>query len=208
VIEALIVSNLLLWVVVVALAATVVALVRQVGVLHERIAPAGAMVTRAGPTVGRPAPQMTLATLGGGTVELGTETSVSTLLFFVSPTCPLCKELLPVVERVAQGEDPTTRVVLASDGEPDEHRRFVAARGLERFPYVLSAELGLTYQVAKLPYAVLIDEHGTVRAKGLVNTREHLESLFEARRLGVESVQQYVAGHTEDGELAGAGSGS
>jgi len=33
----------------------------------------------------------------------------------------------------------------------------------------------MTYRVSKLPYAVLIDEEGVLRAKGLVNTREHLE---------------------------------
>jgi len=32
-----------------------------------------------------------------------------------------------------------------------------------------------------LPYAVLLDDQGLVRAKGLVNNREQLESLFNAR---------------------------
>jgi hypothetical protein len=32
---------------------------------------------------------------------------------------------------------------------------------------------------------VLIDEHGRVASHGLVNSREHLDSLFEARELGV-----------------------
>jgi methylamine dehydrogenase accessory protein MauD len=50
----------------------------------------------------------------------------------------------------------------------------------------------MTYGVAKLPYAVLIDEHGVVAAQGLVNTREHLESLFEAQRHGVASIQEYL----------------
>jgi methylamine dehydrogenase accessory protein MauD len=51
--------------------------------------------------------------------------------------------------------------------------------------------LGMTYQVNRLPYAVLIDEQGTVRARGLINSREHLESLFEAKRRGVASLQEY-----------------
>ena len=54
--EALWISNLLLWLVVVGLAATVFALLRQVGVLHERIAPAGALMPANGPQVGEPAP--------------------------------------------------------------------------------------------------------------------------------------------------------
>jgi methylamine dehydrogenase accessory protein MauD len=59
-------------------------------------------------------------------------------------------------------------------------------------PYVLSAPLGMSYGVAKLPYAVLIDKDGIVAAQGLVNTREHLESLFEAQRRGVASIQEYL----------------
>jgi hypothetical protein len=31
-----------------------------------------------------------------------------------------------------------------------------------------------------------------IRAKGLVNTREHFESLFEARDQGVASLQDYL----------------
>ncbi len=48
-IDALIVSNLLLWVLVIVLAAVVLALVRQIGVLHERVAPVGALMQAAGP---------------------------------------------------------------------------------------------------------------------------------------------------------------
>jgi methylamine dehydrogenase accessory protein MauD len=57
---------------------------------------------------------------------------------------------------------------------------------------VLSAELGMAYKVGKLPFAVLIDETGRVRAKGLINSREQLESLFTAKDLGVESIQEYL----------------
>ena len=57
---------------------------------------------------------------------------------------------------------------------------------------MLSQELGLAYQIGKLPYAVLIDESGRVRAKGLVNSREQLESLFTAKDLNVASVQDYL----------------
>ena len=47
--------------------------------------------------------------------------------------------------------------------------------------------------MAKLPFAVLIDEQGKVASLGLVNSREHLESLFEAKERGVASLQDYLA---------------
>ena len=53
---ALVISNLVLWALVLLLTAVVLALARQVGVLHERIAPAGALMLNRGLTVGEPAP--------------------------------------------------------------------------------------------------------------------------------------------------------
>jgi methylamine dehydrogenase accessory protein MauD len=204
--DALLISNLLLWIVVVALCAVVLALVRQVGLLHERIAPVGALMTQRGLRIGEAVPELKLAALDGRDVRIGgADRDAGTLLFFLSPTCPVCKTLLPSVLRTARDEVPPLDVVLASDGEPSEHRRFVAEQGLQETPYVLSDTLGISYQVAKLPYAVLIDRDGILRASGLVNTREHLESLFEAQRLGVASIQEYLSRDERRGEMIESG---
>jgi methylamine dehydrogenase accessory protein MauD len=192
---ALAVSVAVLWVTVGVLAVVVLALARQVGVLHERVAPAGALLTRAGPAVGDRAPVLDVRTFDGEALTVG-GTSVAarrTLLFFLSPSCPVCKTVLPTLLSVAAGETPAIDVVLASDGRPEEHVALAAEFRAKALPYVLSTELGLAYQVAKLPYAVLIDADGVVRAKGIVNTREHVESLIDAERLGVASIQDYVA---------------
>ena len=50
-IDALLVSHVLLWILTLLLAASVLALARQVGVLHERVAPVGALSPAAGPRV-------------------------------------------------------------------------------------------------------------------------------------------------------------
>jgi len=192
-IEALVVSNAVLWVVVVALLVVVFALARQIGVLYERVSPMGALMMDTGPKVGASAPVFALTDLAGQPVNVGAPSPRSTLLFFVSPTCPVCKKLLPIVKSAAVSERRWLSIVLASDGEADEHRRFVQRADLGAFPYVLSQELGIAFHVGKLPYAVLLDEHGVVRAKGLVNSREQLESLFDAKELGFASIQEFVA---------------
>jgi methylamine dehydrogenase accessory protein MauD len=191
-IEALVVSNVVLWVLVLALLVVVFALARQIGILYERVAPMGALVIDSGPKVGEAAPHFTLPALDGRTVTVGAAAERSQLLFFLSPTCPVCKKLLPILKSIAGAEAAWLRIVLASDGEPEEHRAFYRRAGLADFPYVLSAELGMAFRVGKLPYAVLIDEGGRVRAKGLVNSREQLESLFTAKDLNVASVQEYL----------------
>ena len=193
--SALAISNLVLWLLVLGLTAVVLALARQLGVLHERIAPAGALMLNRGLTVGEPAPVLEVADLQGRAHQLGRPRGDgrSTLLLFVSPSCPVCKSLLTAVKSSANDERAWMDVILASDGDDTEQREFVRAQGLEGIPYVVSAALGLAYQVGRLPFAALLDERGILRARGLVNSREHLESLFEAKRLGVASLQEYFS---------------
>ena len=62
--EALIISNMLLWVAVLALLVVVIALSRQVGILYERMAPMGALMMDSGPKVGDAAPVFDAAHAG------------------------------------------------------------------------------------------------------------------------------------------------
>lgn len=189
-------SVMVLWVLVLALAVLVWALSRQVGVLFERVAPMGALMTDAGPAVGSASPTFDLPVLSSSnavpaTVRIGGAQGMSTLLFFLSPTCPVCKKLLPVVRSLVRDES-QWRVVLASDGAQEPHRAFIAEQGLQHLPYVLSTELGMTYRVSRLPYAVVLNPQGVVTAKGLVNSREQLDSLLNAHDMGTPSIQQYL----------------
>src|SRR5206468_9715955 len=149
----LLVSNALLWVLVVALAGIVAALARQVGVLHERLAPLGALAPASGPVPGEAAPELVMSALSGAEVRIGGADpgGRSTLLFFASPSCPICKTLLPTVRRAVAAED-RVRLVCASDGESAEHAAFAREQGLDPASYVVSRELGVRYEVAKLPY--------------------------------------------------------
>lgn len=192
--DALLVSNLLLWCVVLAMGLVIVALVRQLGVLHERVAPAGALAVQEGAVVGEEAPRVAAETLAGDAVVVGAprDDARATLLFFLSPSCPVCKHLLPALQSLLHREAKRLDVVLASDGGREEHARFVEEEKLGALPYVLSPELGVAYGVSKLPFAALVDAAGILRARGLVNTREHLESLLEAMELGVGSIQEFI----------------
>jgi len=190
---ALAMSNVLLWITNIALVVTVLALARQIGVLNERVSPVGALTMDHGPKVGEAAPVFTLAKLNGGDIAIGTASGRSQLLFFLSPTCPVCKKLLPILRSLSQHERATLDVILASDGEFDEHSRFYQREKLAPFPYVLSTDLGMAFRISKLPYAVVIGPTGLISAKGLVNNREQIESLLIAQEMGVASLQDYRA---------------
>lgn len=183
---------IVLWLVVIALIVVLFAMARQIGVLYERVSPMGALVNESGPRIGDMTPLFSLKSLNGGEVAIGPRPERSTLMFFLSPTCPVCKKLLPILKSVRQAEGKWLDVVLASDGDVAKHQRFIETADLKAFPYVVSTELGLAYRVARLPFAVLLDSKGTVKAKGLVNNREQLESLFNAHEMGIDSIQGFL----------------
>lgn len=193
------VLDVLLWVVVGLLTLAVLALARQVGVLHQRVAPAGALMPTRGPKIGELTETVEAEDLAGNRVAIGGAAQrANTLVLFVSPMCPVCKSLVPAAKSLASAE--TLQLVFASDGfDRERHRAFAGEIGIARFPYVLSQALGMRYGVSRLPFAVLIGEDGVLRGRGLVNTREHLESLLESWRTGVATLQDYVFG-TEGGE--------
>ncbi len=190
--DLLTVAVVVLWILVIVLAVVVFALARQVGVLYERVAPAGALMINQQLKVGDAAPEIAVETLTGEARSVGTPRQ---LLFFLAPDCPICKSLLPVLKTMRRAED-SVEIVLVSDGAtPEEHEAYVQAEGLQQFDYAISEIVGRSYGVGKLPYGVLIDARGVIASLGIVNSREHLESLFEAERLGVASIQDYLQQH-------------
>jgi methylamine dehydrogenase accessory protein MauD len=183
------------------LALLLFALARQVGILHERVAPMGAMSSDKGPAVGDMAPLLTSATLDGEAISIGgaNPRQLSRLLLFVSPTCPVCKKLLPIAASLAKAEH--LDVILIGDGEEASQRAMILQFGLESIPYVSSPQVGMTFHVGKLPYAILLDATGVIRAKGLVNSREHLESLIIAEETGFGTIQAYLAAKARKEEI-------
>jgi methylamine dehydrogenase accessory protein MauD len=183
------VSNALLWVVLAVLAVILLALVRQLGIIHERLAPIGTLSVGAGLKVGERAPALELTDLAGGVRQVASPRAdgKSTLLLFLSPTCPVCKTLLPLIKSSARLEEPWLEIWLAGDGEADAAREFAEAHGLGALPYLLSAPLAISYQVSRLPYAVVIDGAGVLRARAAIENAEQLSGLLMEERRAVEA---------------------
>ncbi len=189
-------SQLMLWLAVGGLAFLTAVLARQVGVLHERLVPVGALSGAQGPTVGQPAPMMRATTLAGTVVELGVRrehgklAGRATLLMFVARTCPICKVLIPVAIDMARRE--RLELVFVGDADRAEQEALSQDFGISPAQFVNGTEIGMAYAVDKLPHAALVDAEGILVARGLVNSREHLESLVVAQETGFASVQSWL----------------
>lgn len=145
------------WVLLAVLAVVVVALARQIGVLHLRLVPVGALeVDDEGPPLGD-APEPQAARGHDGTTVIVGGPGPRRLLAFVSPTCPICEQVLPSLPAAA------------------------TASGL--VPQVVSdPELEIRYRVPGVPFVVVLDESGVVRSKGTVNSLEQVEGLVDTAR--------------------------
>lgn len=187
------ISYLCLWLVVLLLLLAVVTLARQVGLLHTRLGPSGARMTNAGPEVGAVAPRVMVTDLAGRSFDLGGERRRPLLLVFLSATCGTCAEVAPAVRTLWKSERERLDIMIASlYSGADEAGKFVARYKLDDMPCLVTEGLDYEFRVYSPPYAVLIDEDGVVRSKGIVNHLEHLESLVNVIDLGHKSIQAWL----------------
>ncbi|MFT8930827.1 MAG: alkyl hydroperoxide reductase [Acetobacter syzygii] len=178
---------LFLWLIVlsvlaIGLVVVLLALARQIGVLHERLAPLGEQQnTHTGLEVGQLVPRLVLHTLDGLPVTVGDTLPAGRfqLLVFVAPECPVCKRVVPLAKQAAteRGMD----LLLVGDGPLPELKAMVAERPeMLGLPLLTGVELGLVLQINRLPAMVVLDDRGTIRAKDIVNTRRQIEGLLDA----------------------------
>lgn len=188
----LLIAHVSVWLLIAGLLVLALLLARQVAALDAKLVPAGALAVNEVLEIGAAGPMMTLHTLDGRSVAIGGVRARSQLLLFVAPDCPISASLAPVLGSLSRTE-PWLDLVLISDGNEADHRAFSAKSGNRGLDYALSESLGRACGVGKVPYAVLLDEAGRVTGYGIVNSREHLESLFEAKETGVPSIQAFMA---------------
>lgn len=185
----------------------VLGLAREVGRLQMRLGPIGARMMAGGPGIGDHAPRFDdVVDRTGQTVQVGGPTGRDSLLMFVSPGCPICRSLVPGLRALARAERGLD-VVLVSDGEDTEHDDFLADAPVGSLAYVVSRPVGMAFQVGTTPYGVVLDGTGVVRAKGLVNHMQQVESLLHARDTGMASLQQLSARLASERAATGAANG-
>jgi protein-disulfide isomerase len=151
------------WVMVVALVFIVVALARQVGTLHLRLGPRGALeIDTEGPPLGEAPPPAPAMADSGHHVMVGGP-GPRRVVAFSSPTCSVCREIAPALPAAASAAR-MAHVVLH---DPEAER---------------------VWDVPGTPFVVVLDERGIVRAKGTINNLEQLEGLIDTatRRIDEE----------------------
>lgn len=172
-------SYAVLWLLVIVLAVIVVALARQIGTLHLRLGPRGALeIDSEGPPLGDAPEAIDTTDIEGRAVTLGGP-GAGQLLLFVSPGCLVCAQVLPSLNVFARGGE--LQPVVITDVDEHESRRAYAASRVPA-PVVAGPFIAQGYNVPGTPYAVVLDRLGVVRAKGTINNLEQMEGLVDTAR--------------------------
>lgn len=189
-------SAILLWLGFFTLLGVNLILIRQIGILYERVAPAGALSTASRLHVGNSPPVVGLISLSGRELEIPNKrlahSMSGTFILFSSPDCPLCKKITPIVLSVLRDHADIELLVASAGANIQKHEKYLKTNNLNRDDYIVSDDLPISWGISKLPYGVLLNKQGAVAAFGLINTREHVESLFEAFRLDVPDLQTFL----------------
>ena len=173
------VSYVVLWVLVLVLCMVVVALARQIGTLHMRLGPRGALeIDSEGPALGEAPPAIEIESLAGEVLTIGGP-GVARVLMFVSPGCHLCEQVIPSLRAIAG--DGAYSPVVVSDADMYETSTGLKIRDIP-VPVVPGPAIARQYTVPGTPYLVVLDEGGIVRAKGTVNNLEQVEGLLDTAR--------------------------
>jgi hypothetical protein len=169
---------ILLAVLVVVNSVAVIALTRQVGLLHLRTGLQRDQHDRQPPRGPQPGTRLRLDprdVMGSGPAP------GLILLGFVRPACVGCTAALPAFASVASGLPGSERVLLVSDADEAVTRDYLAAHGvslpLAAGPHLLSAN-----GIPAVPYAVIADGEGTVLAAETAGSAEHLAALLSRAR--------------------------
>lgn len=164
------------------LAVVVLSLARQVGILHERLSPAGMTRAREGVEVGQTVPGMPLISISGAPVSF---TGGPTALLFVSSECPICKSVLPAFEAALEASGYQGFWVAdglpGPSGEMPDYERYAADHHLDEGRLLVSPELGLTLDVRQIPALVLLDADQRLVAREILSGPKQVGALMLAQ---------------------------
>ncbi|MFE1243457.1 thioredoxin-like domain-containing protein [Fictibacillus sp. NPDC058756] len=177
------VSNIVLSLLMLIVIFSLVLIFRQFGEVYLST---GASIARDGLPIGTKLPEFNALNYKNGNIIFSQEIYNSpkpTLVAFVTPNCPACKDLLKDINKMVNKYNGRLNFVLFGIGYqplqfdkifkdvPSDVKLFV--EDLEK-PVFKNLNLRVT------PFAFLLDQEGIIQEKGLCNTIDHVDSFYKS----------------------------
>jgi len=99
------------------------------------------------------------------------------LVLFVSPTCAVCAEVLTDLAALIPRNQ---QISFVGDADADGLAEYSRKYGLAQFRWVADPDRSLSESIGihDVPFALLLDRHGTVQRTAIVNSARQLESMI------------------------------
>lgn len=197
------ISYAVLWLVVLSEVVLLLALARLVGRLTRQLPPTGARVIDPGPEIGEAVESWESVDLLGKAVSVRFPRERGIFLLYISPFCSVCAGLVPAAKRffkeISEEAEGAWVMVL---GTEQAQVNYAHEKRLTPWPVLSEKRLPEAWRLQGAPFAIWVDGGGRVRAKGMVNNRDHLESLRYAASTGHATVESYATEMAERLEKA------
>ena len=127
----------------------------------------GILSLKAGAQLTQRAPDFTLPTVTGNTLELSQYRGKVVLLVFWNMTCPSCQKKMPLLQKAFEREDASKVAIITVHGPGREAaiKSYCSSQGLT-LPVLLdlTADAGTSYNVMQLPASFVLDQSGVIRS--------------------------------------------
>lgn len=159
------VTYIALWVLVIVLSLAVFLLYRYHGrmLLNSREGRA-----TQGPDLYKPLPNIRMRTFNETVIQLGQLQARPLFIFFAQTTCNPCQEARAVLSQFAERYQETVETVLVCAGSKQEVMMFAA-----NLPHIIQVvpdphgKLFAQFRVSSTPFALITDQEGIVRGRGM-----------------------------------------
>lgn len=175
------VSYIVLWVIVAGLVVLMMGLLRQLGLIQLRLGiEPGVLITNEGLERGTKAPDFEAVDVATKRpLQLSQFRGKRLVLVFLTPSCLACRDLVPHLNQVAHDYQGKIEMLAVCYGAGSTCAEFAG-----RFKLRITCLADQTntvaglYRISATLFAFLIDESGTIRIRGVVNSWPQLEALL------------------------------
>jgi methylamine dehydrogenase accessory protein MauD len=198
----LVISSILLWLALLALAFLTLGTLKAMTFLRWQLEQLQATNPtrkgRSGLKVGKKAPGFALPNVAGGEVSLAEYAGRQLFLVFVQTGCGPCHAVAPDLNRLQRSGK--YQVLVVNNGEPQAVDKWANDVHAE-FPVLIQDKWSVSkrYEVLATPFAFLIDEQGVIASKGFVSNKQYLSFVLERR----SATDKTESGEADTGEAAG-----